>query len=145
MNRVAEKGTPHQLRRLDPNMSQKAKSFMSATGRRSEWCGSKLELPSVPSRSFPVWAIEPACRGIRLLSPSVCCCTRMTFRSHIRFIKTPKRWTAAELHSLGRLTDAEVARRTGRFLASVRYKWIKLGIPRAAAVNRRQHLRATKL
>jgi hypothetical protein len=36
----------------------------------------------------------------------------------------------AELKWLGRLPDAEIARRTGRFLASVRNKRVKLGIAR---------------
>jgi hypothetical protein len=44
--------------------------------------------------------------------------------------RTPKRWTTAELKWLGRFPDVEIARRTGRFLASVRNKRVKLGISR---------------
>jgi hypothetical protein len=52
-------------------------------------------------------------------------------KTKIRFIKTPQRWTIDELKWLGRLPDGEVARRTGRFRASVRNKRVKLGIPAA--------------
>jgi hypothetical protein len=48
-------------------------------------------------------------------------------KKNVRFIKTQRRWTAAELRMLGRLPNGEVARRTGRFLASVRNKRILLG------------------
>ena len=44
--------------------------------------------------------------------------------------RTPRRWTRAELRLLGKLSDTEIGRRTGRFMASVRNKRIQLGIPR---------------
>jgi hypothetical protein len=67
------------------------------------------------------------------LKRSVSCVrTRRWEKTNVRFICTPKRWTARELRMLGRLPDSEVARRTGRFLSSVRNKRVKLGIPRYA-------------
>lgn len=67
------------------------------------------------------------------LKRSVSCVrTRRLDKTKVRFIRTPKRWTAAELRMLGRVPDAIVARRTGRFLASVRNKRVQLGIPRYA-------------
>ena len=58
--------------------------------------------------------------------------TQRLLKTNVRFIKTPRRWTAAELRMLGRLADGEIARRSGRFLASVRNKRVELGIPRYA-------------
>jgi hypothetical protein len=57
-------------------------------------------------------------------------------KTSVRFVKTPKHWTASELRLMRPLPDAEVARRTGRFLASVRNKRIQLGIPRHTAFKR---------
>ena len=54
--------------------------------------------------------------------------SRRNEATSIRFIRTPKRWTPSELRLLGRLPDGEIARRTGRFLASVWNKRIQLGI-----------------
>src|SRR5437879_8678683 len=48
-----------------------------------------------------------------------CVRTRRNEKTKVRFIRTPKRWTARQLRMLGRLPDVKVARRTGRFLASV--------------------------
>ena len=56
--------------------------------------------------------------------------SRRNDNTNIRFIRTPKRWTSSELRLLGQLPDAEIARRSGRFLASVRNKRIQLGIAR---------------
>ena len=56
--------------------------------------------------------------------------SRRNDKTTIRFIRTPRRWTPAQLKLLGRLPDTEIARRTGRFLASVRNKRVKLGIAR---------------
>ena len=55
--------------------------------------------------------------------------TQRLLKTNVRFIKTPRRWTVAKLQMLGRLPDSEVARRTGRFLSSVRNKRVQLGIP----------------
>ncbi len=61
-----------------------------------------------------------------------CVRTRRNEKTKVRFIRTPKRWTSAQLRMLGRLPDVKVARRTGRFLASVRNKRVRLGISRYA-------------
>ena len=53
----------------------------------------------------------------------------------IRYIRTPKRWTPSDLRLLGRLPDGEIARRTGRFLASVWNKRVQLGIARFAVAR----------
>ena len=58
-----------------------------------------------------------------------CVRTRRWEKTKIRFIKTPKRWTPRELRLLGQMPDGELARRTGRFRASVRNKRVQLGIP----------------
>ena len=58
--------------------------------------------------------------------------SRRLDKTKVRFIRTPKPWTAAQLRLLGKLPDVEVARRTGRFLASVRNKRVQLGTPRFA-------------
>jgi hypothetical protein len=41
--------------------------------------------------------------------------SRRNDNTSIRFIQTPKRWTRSELRLLGRLPDAEIARRSRRF------------------------------
>ncbi len=58
--------------------------------------------------------------------------TQRLLKTNVRFIKTPRRWTAAELRMLGRLPEDEVARRPGRLLESVQNKRVQLGIPRRA-------------
>jgi hypothetical protein len=61
--------------------------------------------------------------------------SRRNDNTSIRFNRTPKHWTTTELRSLGRLPDAEIARRSGRFLASVRNKRMLLGIAKFVAQN----------
>jgi len=58
--------------------------------------------------------------------------TRRLVVTDIKFIRTPRHWKRAELRLLGRLSDTDIARRTGRFMASVRNKRIQLGIARYA-------------
>lgn len=73
----------------------------------------------------------------RRLERSVSCVrTRRLAKTGIRFNKSPRQWTPAQLRLLGRLPDAEVGRRTGRFTAAVRNKRMQLAIPPMSAKRR---------
>src|ERR1043165_7429474 len=66
----------------------------------------------------------------RRLGRSISCVRAQRLKkTKVRFIRSPKRWTPSQLRMLRRFPDAVIARRTKRFLASVRNKRVQLGIP----------------
>jgi hypothetical protein len=64
--------------------------------------------------------------------------------TRIRFKRTPHHWTSNELRWLGKLPDAEIARRSNRYLSVVRVKRIRLGIPAFVPSKQRDRRRVEK-